>query len=246
MSKKLKIFIIVCVVVFLTGLAATITGLALHGWKDVYNVPGNWHINLNAENSKTLLLEGDAAKFHSLDVDMTMCQVKIVQGDQYKVELKYNSQMPKPDMKIKNGMLTIQTEDTIRLEDDDENFAIELQITIPKGTTLKEASLDMNFGQMEISALHANALDLSVNAGELTAKGLAFDEADIDVSFCSGDIEMVGEEADYDYDVDTNLSTVYLNHEEVNNMEKSVSGGNPTFELNCNLSDVSVTFQQSL
>lgn len=245
MSRKMKTFIIVCVVVFLLGLAAAITGMALHGWKDFYRITGNWNITTNAGDTKTLEMEGNAAKFNSMDVDMTLCQVEITRGNDYRVVLKYDSNMPQPEMKIHNGTLTVKSGDTLHFEGKDENFAMRLEVTVPKGATLKDGNLEVNLGQLKVSDVTIKNLNVSVDAGELTTQNLAFKKANFDLNFCSGDVGLVGSEADYSYKVDNEISTVTIDGREVGDMEKGMADGQ-TFGLSCDFSDVQIDFAPAL
>jgi len=246
MSKKMKVFIIVCAVVFLAGLAATIAGMALHGWKDFYRIPGDWHIGMNTGDSKTMVFEGESAKFDSLDVDMTLCQVEISQGSGYNVELTYDSNMPKPVMTIENGRLTVKSGDTLRLEGKDENLAMLLKITVPKGAILKEGILDVNLGQLKLADVSINNLNISMDAGELTAQNLSFDKAEMDLNFCSGDVEIKGSESDYTYKIDNEISTISVDDREVGDMEKNGAVNGTSFNLSCDFSDVEINFTSTI
>jgi hypothetical protein len=73
-NNKLKIFIIVCVVVFLTGLVATLTGPAsMDGvtWTNYREAgTGDWHIYEGSGEQATYTLKRNDAKFDAMDLNL--------------------------------------------------------------------------------------------------------------------------------------------------------------------------------
>jgi hypothetical protein len=179
-NSKLKIFIIVCVVVFLTGLVATLTGLALHGWKDLNRLPGDWHmgdwnIYEGSGDTDTYMLSGNDAKFESMDLNLSFCEVEFTEGEEYKVELTYDTNMDRPDVSIENGTLIITTSDEHFISGEEDGFTMIVEITVPEGTTITDAELTMDACQVDISGLDAKNLDLSMDIGELILDGVSFE-----------------------------------------------------------------------
>lgn len=243
MSNKLKVFIIVCAVVFLTGLAATITGFALNGGKDLLMLhPGDWHISQGSGISATTSLKGNDAKFDALDLDLDFCDVQYKQGDQYRIDLTYDSKMKKPDMTIENGILKVNSSDEHFISGDKDGFTMILEITVPKGTSLKDATLNLDACQADISALDAKNLDLSMDIGELNASGLTFDNAKFNLSLCDANIQMTGKAVDYGYDIHNGLGSVTLDGADVDKVSGNTSAPHH-YQLDSDLGNVDITYQ---
>jgi hypothetical protein len=242
-NNKLKIFIIVCVVVFLTGLAATLTGIALHGWRDLDRLPGEWHIHEGSGNTDTYTLSGNEAKFESMDLNLDLCDVVYKQGDTYQIEMTYDSEMTRPDISIKDGKLVVRTNDEHFISGDENGFTMVLEITVPEGTTLSKANLSLDACQVELSNLDAATLDLNMDIGELNAKMLSFDTAKFNMNLCDATIQMVGEAADYYFDVANDLGSVTIGGQDVDSQYSNSMVSPNYYDLEADLSDVEVSYQ---
>lgn len=244
MNNKMKIFLIVCAVVFLTGLAATVAGLALHGWRDLDKLPGDWNINIHefSGNTDTISLSGDEAEFNAMDINIGMCEVNYAEGDDYKVELIYDEEMTRPDVAIEDGTLKITTDDDYFISGDENGFTMKLEITVPEGTTLVKADLTMDACQADFSDLDAKDLDVSFDIGELNLDGLSFETAKFNLNVCDADIKLAGEESDYDYDIVNGLGSVNLDGMDI---EKATSDNDAPFfyELDSDVADVTISYQ---
>lgn len=244
MNNKMKIFLIVCAVVFLTGLAATVTGLALHGWRDLDKLPGEWNMNLHefSGNTDTIELSGDEAKFQTMDINIGMCEVNYIEGDEYKIQLIYDEEMTRPDVKIEDGTLKITTDDDYYISGDENGFTMKLDITVPDGTTLSKADLTLDACQADFSGLDAKDLDVSFDIGELDFNALSFENARFNLNVCDVNMQLAGNASDYDYDIVNGLGSVTIAGEDI---EKSKTDNNAPyfFELDSDVSNVEITYQ---
>jgi hypothetical protein len=246
-NNKLKIFIIVCVVVFLTGLAATLTGVALHGFRDLDKLPGNWHIgDWNEYNgsgeTETYTLSGNDAKFEAMDLNLALCEVEFKQGDEYKVEVTYDTYMTRPDISIENGTLVMTTSDEHLISGDGDGITMNVEITVPEGTILTDAELTLDACQVDISDLATNNLDMSMDIGELNMEGVSFNTAKFNLNLCDATIDISGDAADYGYDIVNGLGSLTLDGVDVENAEANNSAPNQ-YEMDADLSDVEITYQ---
>jgi hypothetical protein len=248
-NNKLKIFIIVCVVVFLTGLVATLTGLALHGWRDMDKLPGGWHlgdwtIQEGSGNMETYTLSGNDAKFEAVDLNLALCDVEYKIGTEYRIELKYDEEMNRPDISITDGILKVKTGNEHFISEDGNGFVMTLEITVPEGTELNSADLNLDACEADFSGLDAKELDVSFDLGELTAEMLSFDKAKFNLNACDTNIQMIGEEADYEFDITNDLGSMTVGGEDVSGSYYTNGRITPYYyELDADLSDVTVTYQ---
>ncbi len=248
-NNKLKIFIIVCVVVFLTGLAATLTGLALHGWRDLDRLPGDWHIGDwqkydGSGETETYTLTGNDAKFEAMDLNLALCEVDFTQGDEYKVEVTYDTYLTRPDISIENGTLIMTTSDEHVISGDGDGFTMKVEITVPDGTTLTDAELTLDACQVDISDLDAKNLDLSMDIGELSLEGVSFNTAKFNLNLCDATIEISGAAADYDYDIVNGLGSLTLDGTDVESAKANTNAPNH-YEMDADLSDVEISYQET-
>lgn len=248
-NNKMKIFLIVCAVVFLTGVAATVTGMALHGWRDLDKLPGSWHIgdwNIKdgSGNMDTYTLSGSDAKFESMDLNLALCDVEYKTGTEYRIELTYDEAMNRPDIGITDGVLKVKTGNEHFVSEDGNGFVMSLEITVPEGTTLITANLNLDACEADFSGLASKDLDISFDLGELTAEMLRFDTAKFNLNACDANIQMTGEEADYYYDVTNDLGSMTVGSY-VDDFDSIHSNKTAPYyyQLDADLSDVTVTYQ---
>ena len=242
-SNKLKIFIIVCGVVFLTGLAATITGMALHGWKDFDKLPGDWNIHQGSGDTNTYSLSGSEAKFVAMDLNVSLCNVEYKQGDEYRIDLTYDKEMNRPDISITDGILEVKTGNEHFISEGGQGFVMTLEITVPKGTKLDSADLNLDACQADFSGLDAKNLDVSFDLGELTAEMLSFDKAKFNFNACDANIQMIGEAADYYCHLTNDLGSMTVDGEDIEIDRTDQNAAPYYYELDADLSDVTITYQ---
>jgi Putative adhesin len=246
-NNKLKIFIIVCVVVFLTGLVATLTGLALHGWRDLDKLPGDWHIGdwheyNGSGETETYTLNGNDAKFDAMDLNLALCEVDFKEGDDYKIEVTYDTYMTRPDISIENGTLVMTTSDEHLISGDDDGITMKVEITVPEGTTLTDAELTLDACQVDISELDAKNLDMSMDIGELILDGVSFETAKFNLNLCDATIKIYGEREDYDYDIVNGFGSLTLEGTDVENATADTNAPKH-YEMDADLSDVTITYE---
>jgi hypothetical protein len=242
MNNKMKIFLIVCAVVFLTGLAATVTGLALNGWRDLDKLPGDWNFHEFSGKTDNYTLTGNDAKFDAMDLNIGMCEVEYQVGDEFKIDLTYDEEMTRPDVKIENGTLKITTDDDYFISGDGNGFTMKLEITVPEGTKLSKADLTLDACQADFSNLYAKDLDVSFDVGELNLNALSFETARFTLNVCDVNIRMTGEADDYDYDIVNGLGSLTLDGMDI---EKASSDNDAPYfyELDSDVCDVDITYQ---
>ena len=248
----MKIFLLACAGVFLVGLIAFTVGFAMNGWKGLDQLPGEWHLEKynghwelikkdGERQSRTL--EGDAAAFENLDLDLSFCSVTIREGEDYEITVLTDPDIEEPTMTLEDGTLTLrnsQASEEITVTNED--YATEIRITIPEGAAFGTIRLHVNLGLADLGTLRAETLDLAVSLGELKARELDFTDAAIDLELCSADIVFSGVPGDYDYDIDADLGSVELDGRDVGSQNRD-TGAARFFRLELNLADAEIDFR---
>jgi hypothetical protein len=213
-------------------------------WTDCREV-GTWAIGIFTraqERQKPTTLSGNDATFEAMDLNLALCEIDFKQGDEYKVEVTYDTYMTRPDISIENGTLVMTTSDQHLVSGDDDGITMKVEITVPEGTTLTDAELTMDACQVDISGLDAKNLDLSMDIGELILDGVSFDTAKFNINLCEATIKISGEKEDYDYDIVNGLGSLTLDGTDVENASADTNAPNH-YEMDADLSDVTITYQ---
>ena len=252
MGKGMKTFLLVCAGVFLVGMIAFTIGFALNGWQGLSKLPGDWHIEKadghwefihGDEDRNTEVLEGADAAFQSVDLDLSFCSVTYREGSEYKITVITDPDFTEPTLTIEDGVLVLRDRQTTEgISVDNNDYATEIQITVPEGTKLDSAVFHVNLGVLDLRDVEAGSLDLSVSMGELTASGLVFEEGRFDLELCSADLELAGSASDYDYDINGDLGSVELAGRDVT-AETRDTGAARHFSLDLSLAEAEIDFR---
>lgn len=252
MGKGMKTFLLVCAGVFLVGMIAFTVGFALNGWQGLSKLPGDWHIEktdghwefIHGDTDRTTkVLEGADATFDALDLDLSFCSVTYSEGTEYKITIITDPDFTEPTITLEDGVLVLRDQQTTEgISVDNKDYATEIKITVPEGTKLDSARLHVNLGLLDIQDIETGSLDLSLSMGELTARGLAFEEGTFDFEICSAVLELSGNESDYDYDINGDLGSVELAGRDVTE-ETRDTGAARHFSLDLSLADAEIDFR---
>lgn len=250
MSKGMKTFLIICAGVFLTGMIAYAIGFGLNGWEGLDRLPGNWHIEKHNGNWKFVhgdedliatTLEGEEARFDAIDLNLSFCSVTIKEGGDYRIEVRTDPDFAEPELSVTDGVLVLRDGQGGDVSATDDDNATEVVITMPEGTSLERADLNVSLGLLDIRSLRAADLVLTFDMGEVKARGLIFDNARFDLEICSARIELAGAPEEYDYDIDGGLGSLELDGKDVGDASRD-TGAKRYFALSLNLADAEISF----
>lgn len=195
-----------------------------------YNIPNLGHKKEEVMNDFT------SDDIHSMDIKIDAGEVQILEGDDFKLVSNYKDNYI--ESYEEDGTWKIKTKNSLRSKwfgftiGHNINKVGSIDIYIPKDFHGKSISLEVGAGKMTIHKLKADEIDLEVGAGKMTIDSLdANKKADIEVGVghigidqaklngksiieCGiGNIEigLVGEEKDYNFNVDAGIGSVKIN-----------------------------------
>lgn len=155
-----------------------------------------------------------------LDIDLSMMNLKVKQGDALGVEYRCSEKLV-PTISVDDGRMTIrQNSRNISLKD---NFTAEMTIVIPKDCLISGLTVAVDAGNVEISDLSASKVDLDVNAGKISLDTCFFEDSAIDVD--AGNAQLNNCAVDY-VDADVNMGNLELTDCTFLRLEGNVDMGN--------------------
>ncbi|QHI72644.1 DUF4097 family beta strand repeat-containing protein [Aminipila terrae] len=212
MNKKLKIYIIVCICLIVSGLCFAGIGLMLgsdgnielnHFSWDLGDNSSGLHIGTSDQES-TVTLSGQRVTestevkqpVNVIKTKVTLGNIRMIESNDFKVVYTYDKKFGKPEIKVSNGTLSIVdklSKKDINLGIKKENSlknndGIEYKIYYPKGTKVKLIDMENNLGNVDISGIETEALNIRLDLGDVELTGVKGGTVSLDTNL--GDVSI--------------------------------------------------------
>lgn len=131
-----------------------------------------------------------------------------------------------------------------------EKIHIELdagQLTAERLSASEELSVNIGAGKFEVSDFSAQSLSVDCGIGSASLTGSLLQDADIECGMGEILLNLQGRESDYNYDVDCDLGSVYLNGNEYRSisLEKEIDNdAERDINLKCGMGNIDVTVKE--
>lgn len=109
----------------------------------------------------------------------------------------------------------------------------------------EEVELEVGAGQCKIAMLEAEQLDADIAMGEFSAKALIGSELDAKVGMGEIEMQIIGEEADFDYDVEVGAGEVRIgsrSYSGVGSGGSQKNGMEREIDVDCGMGEAKLTF----
>lgn len=213
MSKKMRVFLLVCGIMVGAGIIFGIMGAVAGGIGNLEKIEEKvpW-ISFGPARMEARSFETGA--FASIDVSSDIADVSLVPGSSYGVEAVYDEDGGAPVVEVKNKTLVIKPPES-REKNVWFNFSNagsedpQIKIYFPQDAKFQTVKVSSNMGDVNVSGLSAGDAELTVDSGDLQMGRLTADTLRIesnmgdtegahlktnsaDISSSSGDLELSG------------------------------------------------------
>ncbi|MDF2537863.1 MAG: hypothetical protein K0S76_884 [Herbinix sp.] len=160
-----------------------ITGGVLSGC----NIHSSFGISANTlkkEDSKEFIVEKTKIdKLEKIQIDTRIADVKILESDDYYVEIDYTYWEDEPEYRVENGVLYFDDEESFP-ESYSINFNLHNTVTIylPSQAPLAKITFDSSSGDISAAGFVAEELEANVSYGDFTLENASAKECDIRLS----------------------------------------------------------------
>lgn len=133
-----------------------------------------------------------AEQFDSISVKGDL-DVVIRKGDSSKTNISFDEKSNRPVFSVDNGVLTVDAGElssgfVIDLGAGDRSACLE--VYVPEGTNLQNIDIDADYGDVEISDVSADAINIKAASGDVSLDRVSYSEMEIMSEY--GDVEGVG------------------------------------------------------
>lgn len=275
MKKGWKIFWIVCGVTAVIGLICCAASFALGVTADaIFKYMPKGGIGWVADYDDGELeykgdyVFGDSLEHYSnvqgIEMEMNAGEIKVLpyDGDSIEVEtkgvgkkLKFRSYMDGDTLKLESNVKLTRTNGismgTIYLRVP-QNIALrEVSLDVSIGTlnvesiTAEEISVEVGAGTAEVHNLQAQRADISCGTGEISMTGNVDSELDIENDIGSIRCNITGDKEDFNYDVEGAIGSVQIDGREYSGIgfsEHKEGTGHKQMDIECGLGEIIVNF----
>ena len=114
------------------------------------------------------------------------------------------------------------------------------------GIQTKNLDVSVGAGYMNLDQMDVTEMDVEVGLGEFTAFGRIGREADIECSMGNVELELEGNERDYNYDLENSMGNVNLGNENFSGLSQERyidNGADKNINIECSMGNITVYFQ---
>ena len=141
------------------------------------------------------------------------------------------------DINIDAGDITLNNINTGSLTIDNDAGAVNLDTV-----TADTFEADNNFGAITINKCELKDISLSTDTGDIDIKELRCDKASIEADVGAIDLNMIGEEADYDYELGTDAGNVKVAGNVKGDEYQTNNGKSKQIKIENDCGDITITF----
>lgn len=216
----------------------------------------------SADQEVERISDNELSAFQSLDIDVDLGDVNIVEGNTYAVELVSWGLNYELDYSNQDGVLKIWNAAQNGISLNASRVGCNVTVTVPEGTTLERLDLDLDLGNADLDGITVKQADLNLELGNVSSYDMTVTErlsvkadlgdvnlsgdfrgaVDIEASLGSVELNFAGPISDYSYEMYISLGTAYVNGEKYSNEDVSGGRGSNTIQVNADLGDVEMNF----
>lgn len=179
MSNKMRGFLIICGIIIGVGLVFGVIGTALGGLKGLSAVQTRvpW-VNFGAIGEKSNETKS-VDSFKSVNLKCDMGKVEFIEGDEYKVDITYNTGNGAPVIEVSGDQLSVETKQRpiglFNWGESPVNRDTSIKIYYPKGTEFDDVEINNDLGDLRIDHLTAENLKIDLDAGNASLNAVEAD-----------------------------------------------------------------------
>ncbi len=184
-------------------------------------------------------------------------EVDIKKGTSNSITISYSNEKKAPEYEFKDGILTVTQPDigtvgmpgkelknkvTVTLKNDPEeiNGVLELGDMDISGIAAETIDLVLNLGDMDIKDVTAKEITVVNKLGDIKLSDSEFENAVIDNKLGDVKLSLTGQRSDYRFKLGVDMGEIKIDGEKFTK-EHSTDSGEKTLKVHCNMGDIKIT-----
>ena len=178
--------------------------------------------------------------FSSIKMDVHVMEIIIEEGSDFKIESSFNKERIKPVYSVEGGVLEIKQANTRVKGFSNGNFRCRVVITVPKGSSLKNITIDSNVGDIKLRDLEADKIDLTVNVGEIDVRKVDFEDLSCDTNVGEIEVNLNDSVENYNISAATDVGQVEVDGHSYKRSYNSRGSGSKNITLSGNVGEINI------
>lgn len=178
--------------------------------------------------------------FSAIEIDSSIAEIRIEEGNSFKIEGFYTGEFLQPTISVNNGKLDVRQQKKNSPHIMGGSYNCRILVTVPAGTKLEAVRINSNVGDLKIREITAGAINLNMNVGEVSVRKATFDNIEVSNNVGEISIEPIDNVDNYEISVSTNLGSVNVNGRNYKRSYTSKTSSRKTIKASTNIGEVRV------
>lgn len=229
---------------------------------------GNYSVNMKEDNFLKIYIP-TTTDFDSIKITKSSgdCYIGCVLTEQATISNRYgdimisNCQANHMNLKVSSGMIEVEKSNIANLDiantygqvavknlNMDSTPTTDLSVSMSSGKldveniNCEKATLDNCYGEVILTDSTINELEGDFDSGNVAIDDSRIEEVNLDNSYGSIDMDLIGQEKDYEFKIDSSYGAINLGDETYQNHVAINHGGEKLINLKTSSGDIAITF----
>lgn len=178
--------------------------------------------------------------FSSIKMNITVMDLTIEEGPEFKLECYFNREYLKPSFSVKYDTLEITQPKHRAHGINIGSHSCRMVISIPSGTDLSSIIIDSNVGDIKLRDLAAEDIDLNVNVGEISVHRVVFDNVTCKTNVGEVNIRQTESLEDYNINLSADIGEVSVDGRTYRRSYNSKGSSSKKIRVSTNVGEISI------
>lgn len=178
--------------------------------------------------------------FSAIKMSCSIAEIKIEEGDNFKIESQYNKEILKPTFSVKDGKLEVFQKENRGNSFLGGNHNCKILITLPAKVKLDDININSNIGDVRLREFTAERIKVNLNIGEVSVRNLDFENIEINNNIGEISIDPTGSLEDYDISINSDIGEVNVNGKRYRHNYTKKSASKKSIKANTNIGEIRI------
>ena len=209
--------------------------------KDDPDVNFSYHWDSDGEGNSEQKFSFDQTleAFSSIKMDVNIMEIRIENGDQFRIQSSYSKDSLKPSFSINNGVLEI-SQFKKRNSNTFANYNCKVIITIPSGTNLDSIQINSNIGEIKARDFTTKNFNINLNVGEISVRKVNFDQININNNVGEVTVNPVDDIDSYTIFAGTDIGEVNIGRKSHKRSYNQEGNSRKRIKINTNVGEINI------
>ena len=182
-------------------------------------------------------LEMPLEEFSSIKIKTSVTEIKIQEGEGFRIDSFYGIHDARPEYTIDNGTLTVNQ---AKIKRHGAQHRSRIILSVPVGARLDFVQIDSDVGDIEISDICGDNMKIDLNVGEIELENVDFNDINIENNVGEVRIRPAGNLSDYSLFLSTDVGKVNVGRESYKKVYEAKGDASKSISVDNNVGEITV------